>query len=168
MVKTLIPKITLMIGALAAAIFILSGCVTVTDQWDNHKKKFHAKNLVNDAVEVIESDGRKALDQFNEKPWNDGDAYLFVFKMDGEQVFHAVTPEENGNNRLGITDINGVLVIDSMIEVVRQNGSGWTTYHWESNETGEVGEKRSFVHGAMMDGDEVFVGSGYYHKHQQP
>ena len=162
--KTLIPKLTLMIGALAATMFILSGCVTVTDQWDNHKKKHHAKNLVYDAVEVIERDGRRALDQFNENPWNEGDAYLFVFKMDGEQVFHGIAPEKNGNNRLGESDINGVFVVESMIEIVRQNGSGWMTYHRESTETGEVGEKRSFVHGAMMDGDEVFVGSGYYHK----
>ncbi|HCP18714.1 MAG TPA: hypothetical protein DIT62_05555 [Alphaproteobacteria bacterium] len=164
MVKTLIPELTLMIGALAATMFILSGCVTVTDQWDNHKKKHHAKNLVYDAVEVIERDGRRALDQFNENPWNEGDAYLFVFKMDGEQVFHGIAPEKNGNNRLGESDINGVFVVESMIEVVRQNSSGWVTYHRESTETGEVGEKRSFVHGAMMDGDEVFVGSGYYHK----
>ena len=164
MVKTLIPKLTLMIGALAATMFILSGCVTVTDQWDNQKKKHHAKNLVYDAVEVIERDGRRALDQFNENPWNEGDAYLFVFKMDGEQVFHGIAPEKNGNNRLGESDINGVFVVESMIEIVRQNGSGWMTYHRESTETGEVGEKRSFVHGAMMDGDEVFVGSGYYHK----
>ena len=164
MVKTLIPELTLMIGALAATMFILSGCVTVTDQWDNHKKKHHAKNLVYDAVEVIERDGRRALDQFNEIPWNEGDAYLFVFKMDGEQVFHGIAPEKNGNNRLGESDINGVFVVESMIEIVRQNGSGWITYHRESTETGEVGEKRSFVHGAMMDGDEVFVGSGYYHK----
>lgn len=164
MVKTLIPELTLMIGALAATMFILSGCVTVTDQWDNHKKKHHAKNLVYDAVEVIERDGRRALDQFNENPWNEGDAYLFVFKMDGEQVFHGIAPEKNGNNRLGESDIKGVFVVESMIEIVRQNGSGWITYHRESTETGEVGEKRSFVHGAMMDGDEVFVGSGYYHK----
>lgn len=164
MVKTLIPKLTLMIGALAATMFILSGCVTVTDQWDNQKKKHHAKNLVYDAVEVIERDGRRALDQFNENPWNEGDAYLFVFKMDGEQVFHGIAPEKNGNNRLGESDINGVFVVESMIEIVRQNGSGWMTYHRESTETGEVGEKRSFVHAAMMDGDEVFVGSGYYHK----
>lgn len=164
MVKTLIPELTLMIGALAATMFILSGCVTVTDQWDNHKKKHHAKNLVYDAVEVIERDGRRALDQFNENPWNEGDAYLFVFKMDGEQVFHGIATEKNGNNRLGESDINGVFVVESMIEIVRQNGSGWMTYHRESTETGEVGEKRSFVHGAMMDGDEVFVGSGYYHK----
>ena len=146
--------------ALLAAVLIFSGCSTLENMGQKHK----VKALVEDAVVVVEREGASALPRLREAPWRDGELYLFVNALDGIQLFHAITPENEGKSRLGITDVNGVLVIEDMIAIAKTRGSGWTEYHWQNPVSGNVEAKRSYVKAAVMDGREVFVGAGYYHK----
>lgn len=170
MVKTLLSMIT--------AVVILSGCGYWHDRWHDrgyghmhdhsydHRAEHETMHLVYNAVSVLEENGMAALEQFNEKPFRDGSTYVFVYHLDGVQIFHPITPEFDGKSRAAATDINGVAVIPDMVRVINKKGAGWTTYHWENPETGIVEPKRSFVAAASFDGNQVFIGSGYHPKNK--
>ena len=156
-------KETEMIRTLFTLVVIttfISGCAMIGIWKHTHK----SKALVEDAVEVLERDGSSAFDEFNEPPWRDGEHYLFVFRHDGVMLFHPVSPDLVGLNRWETQDVNGVFIIQNMINIVRTNGHGWTEYHWKNPVSGKIEPKRSYVSTATMDGTDIVVGSGYYTK----
>jgi hypothetical protein len=141
-----------------AAVFMLSAC-DFLDNWNDERR---VKKLVNDAVEVVEAEGSVAFEGFNAEPWLDGELYLFVYSTDGVQLFHAITPELDGQNRSDLTDANGVTIVTNMLEIANEKGSGWTEYLFENPESGKVEAKRTYVASAVIDGEEALVASGYY------
>jgi hypothetical protein len=142
------------------AVILLSGCNLLED----YNKGRQVKNLVHDAVEVLEAEGSAGFDQFTSEPWVDGEYYLFAFRIDGVQVFHAITPELDGQNRIDNTDINGVRNIENMVAIAQNKGRGWTKYHRENPATGEVEAKKTYILTTTLDGETIFIGSGYYRK----
>jgi signal transduction histidine kinase len=150
----MVKKLTTII----AAVFLLSGC-SFLENWNNERR---VKKLVNDAVEIIEEEGSAAFERFTSEPWLDGESYVFVHRIDGVQLFHAITPEFDGRNRSDLTDANGVTMVVNMIEIATGEGRGWTEYHFENPESGEVEAKRTYIASTVIDDEEVFVGSGYY------
>lgn len=141
-------------------VMVLTGCSMASNWKQEHK----TRQFVEDAVETLERDGASALTEFRGDAWRDGPLYLFIFQLDGVQLFHAITPETEGQNRSELTDIHGKKLVKEMLSVVVDKGYGWTEYHWLNPVSGNVEAKRSFVSSAMMDGEEVLIGAGYYYQ----
>ncbi len=76
------------------------------------------------------------------------DGYFWIDNTEGVLVAHPVKPEDEGKNRLDITDPNGVKLIREIIDAaVNGRGSGYTNYMWEKPEdagTNKLTQKRAY------------------------
>lgn len=76
------------------------------------------------------------------------DGYFWIDNIEGVLVAHPVKPEDEGKNRLDITDPNGVKLIREIIDAaVNGRGSGYTNYMWEKPEdagTNKLTQKRAY------------------------
>ncbi len=76
------------------------------------------------------------------------DGYFWIDNTEGVLVAHPVKPEDEGKNRLDITDPNGVKLIREIIDAaVNGKGSGYTNYMWEKPEdagTNKLTQKRAY------------------------
>ncbi len=116
------------------------------------------------AVVEIEKKGRKAFPQFRVKgsKWFKGEMYLFIYTMDGVNIFHPVLKHLEGKNLYNLKDINGRPLIQHLIWKARKGG-GWTHYMWTRPGEFIPTWKSGYVKKAVMpDGTEVFVGTGVY------
>lgn len=122
--------------------------------------------LVRKGAAVLEKEGERAYAEFRKKgsKWFGDHTYLFVFNMDGARVFHAAEPESEGQNDLGLKDINGRAIGKMILETgTKGSGQGWVHYMYP--EPGEIFPtwKSSFVKRVTYpDGKQYIVGSGIY------
>lgn len=76
------------------------------------------------------------------------DGYFWIDDTSGVLVAHPVKPDDEGKNRLDITDPNGVKLIREIIEAAADNQrSGYTDYMWEKPEdagTDRLTQKRAY------------------------
>lgn len=122
--------------------------------------------LVEDAGALVERLGTGAFEAFS-KPgtrWFDGATYLFVYDPDGNCVFHPVTPELVGKNRMGLRDIDGRPMIAQITDVARRperDAAGWVFYYWADRTQLTPTWKSSYIRKAVApDGRVYCVGSG--------
>ncbi len=74
------------------------------------------------------------------------DGYFFVYDYDGTNLVSPRQTELINGNWLGLADVNGVPVVDALIETAR-TGGGYHTYMWEKPSTGETAQMVSYVVG---------------------
>ncbi|MDF2984567.1 MAG: methyl-accepting chemotaxis sensory transducer with Cache sensor [Eubacterium sp.] len=76
------------------------------------------------------------------------DGYFWIDDTSGVLVAHPVKPEDEGKNRLDITDPNGVKLIREVIDAaVNGKEAGYTNFMWEKPEdvgTGKLTQKRAY------------------------
>jgi signal transduction histidine kinase len=123
-------------------------------------------------VEEFEAKGKQAFPLFRDRngDWFSEDRYLFVYDMDGINIFHPVNPEFEGRNLLDMEDMDGKPVIKYMIEAVDDEKEpwGWVHYSWLEPGTFFPLWKSSFVMKAVdPDGKEYLIGSGIYNMRQE-
>ncbi len=122
--------------------------------------------LVRKGAAVLEKEGERAYAEFRKKgsKWFGDHTYLFVFNTDGVRVFHAAEPESEGQNDLGLKDINGRAIGKMILETgTKGSGQGWVHYMYP--EPGEIFPtwKSSFVKRVTYpNGKQYIVGSGIY------
>jgi len=116
------------------------------------------------AVKEIEKKGRASFPQFRIKgsEWFQGEMYLFIYTMDGTNIFHPVQKHLEGRNLYNLKDINGRPLVQHLINKANQGG-GWVHYMWTRPEEFIPTWKSGYVLKAKMpDGTECFVGTGVY------
>lgn len=129
-----------------------------------YKRTKRVVSMVNNAARVLEEKGEKAFDAFAQKDsrWFQGEIYLFIYTMEGVNIFHPVQDQLVGQDLYDMKDVNGRPLIRLLIEKA-ENGGGWVHYMWtrpgEFIPTWKSGYAKKAV---MPDGREVFVGSGVY------
>ena len=96
----------------------------------------------------------EALDWVRSIRYN-GDAYLFVGRWDGV----ALSGPATGQNMLGVTDPNGVKIVQEMIRLARAEG-GFVEYVMPKIEGQRPASKISYVRG--LPGWEWYIGTGLY------
>lgn len=74
------------------------------------------------------------------------DGYFFVYDYDGNNLVSPRQTDRIGRNWVGLTDGNGVPVVDELIRIARQGG-GYHRYQWRKPSTGETAEMVSYVVG---------------------
>jgi len=120
------------------------------------------------AAALIEKMGEKAFESFRKYPgrWSlDGNSYLYVYDLDGVNLFHGGYPELKGKNLMDFTDLHGKkpaeMIIDQLHNYPDINPHGWIHYLWVPPGAFDTTWKSSCNFAVTMpDGREVFVGSG--------
>jgi len=85
--------------------------------------------------------------------------YIFIYTLDGYNVFDPNRPEIKGQNMMDVTDPTGIPILPEMIRKA-QNGGGYLAYQWEEPSTKRFAPKISYA--------EIFkpwnwlVGTGVY------
>jgi len=76
------------------------------------------------------------------------DGYFWIDSTDGILIAHPMIPEQEGNNRLGTKDPNGVLLIQEVISAAKDGkNAGFTNFMWQKPEdvgTDKLSPKRAF------------------------
>ncbi len=121
-------------------------------------------SMLDRAVAEIELKGRDAFPQFRVKgsEWFEGEMYLFIYTMDGVNIFHPVQKHLEGKNLYDLKDINGRPLIQHLINKA-EKGGGWVHYMWTRPGEFIPTWKSGYVKKAIMpDGVACFVGTGVY------
>ena len=96
--------------------------------------------------------------------WRQGEVYVFVHHRDGTGFFHPVTKELEGQNLLGLEDVNGVKISEEYLAAVAAGG-GYVEYRWPNPEVEgdeETGSPKVGYAVPLDIGDlELLVGAGF-------
>ena len=116
---------------------------------------------VNEAADMIDAEGIAAFDELRD-PTSEfifNNNYVFVLDYEGTLLVH---PEIEGTNLFDAQDVNGKYFIREMLEVGREDGSGWIDYWWNKPGEEEPSAKSSYIRQIEVDGDVLIVGVGVY------
>lgn len=125
-------------------------------------------SLVEDAASLLEKEGDDAFLEFGTKGsrWLTGETYLFAYTPDGTTVFHPISPELQGENVIGLKDIDGKPIVQEIVDIARnpaQNASGWVFYLWQDQRQLTPIWKASYIRKAVTpQGKTYLIGSGLY------
>jgi cytochrome c len=102
--------------------------------------------IVKRVQEKFKKDGAdatfKAITE-NASEFRDRDLYAFAYDMNGINVAHGANSALVGQNRLNLRDQGGNLLIQQLITVAQNPGSGWVDYCWSNPVS--VEDKSSYV-----------------------
>jgi cytochrome c len=123
-----------------------------------------AQALLDRAVARIHAAGAgPAYQSFNDPDGGfiRGDLYVFAIGInDGKYLAYGATPELSGTDALGLHDAAGKPLVQEMVALAKEKGSGTVDYVWRNPATNAVEPKHSLI---RRVGD-VLVGVGYYAK----
>jgi cytochrome c len=112
---------------------------------------------VNDAVALIEKEGKKAFPKFKGKgsPFFFSGTYIWINDMDGVMLMHPIKPGMEMQNLVGLKDSNGKRFFVDMITICKEKGEGWVDYMWPKPGEQERSLKVSYVHKVKCDGKDA-------------
>lgn len=85
--------------------------------------------------------------------------YFFIYDTQGVNIFHALLPEQEGQNKLDMTDPRGTKITVGLLNAA-QRGDGHFSYYFKKPNTTEQIEKISYV--TMIPGTDWMIGTGAY------
>jgi methyl-accepting chemotaxis protein len=107
---------------------------------------------------------QEAIDRFRQilhGMWfDDRSNYLFAWTFDGTNVAHPAKPALEGQNKRGLTDSNGVKLIQELATLSRQPGGGHLYYHWPR--AGSEVAERKLGYALAFEPWDLFIGTGVY------
>ena len=90
----------------------------------------------------------------------DGNQYFWINDLDGIMIMHPLNKKLIGKDIRGYTDPYGKLIFTDLIDIVKQKGSGYYSYWWQTKNDPEPREKISYVWGQKDWG--WVIGTGNY------
>ena len=145
-------------GGIAISIGLLAAPAYAAEKGSANE----AVAMVKKAVALIKSDGKEkafaAISDPANKDFHDRDLYIYVYDLNGVAVAHGVNPKLVGKNLLDMKDNEGKAMIQEMVKVAKEKGSGWVDFKWPNPVTKAVEAKSGYVE---RTGD-LLVGSGIY------
>ena len=85
--------------------------------------------------------------------------YFFMYDTQGVNIFHALQPEGEGQNKIELTDPNGKKIVRGLIQQA-QGGGGFYRYYYQKPNTDKLIEKISYVE--MIPNTDWLIGTGTY------
>ncbi len=164
------PVILLML-----AIF-MSGCKSKYEDLDLTVYQYRdTKDLVKfvyDAALILKKDGLKSLDYFrnNRNFFNTPEYYLYIYDMNGTNIYHAGMEHLEGKNLWDITDKNGKKITQLVLNALKDknNPHAWVHYSWwEPGKFYPVPKSSCHFKVKTPDGKELFVGGGMNCPHEE-
>ncbi len=128
--------------------------------------------FVYDASLILKKDGLKSLDYFrkNRQLNNTPDRYLYIYDMNGVNIYHAGMPNLEGKNLWNLTDKNGKKPIQMVVAALadKNNPHAWVHYSWwEPGKFYPVPKSSCHFKVTTPEGREVFVGGGLNYPHEE-
>jgi signal transduction histidine kinase len=122
------------------------------------------EDVVGSAAALISERGTAAFEALRDPtgPFVFMDTYVFVDSPDGVELVNPAQPSLEGQNIVGLEDVNGRAVAREYIAAAMKNGSAWVDYYWYRPGENITARKRAYVQ-RVQSGDDVYVvGSGLY------
>jgi signal transduction histidine kinase len=140
---------------------------TNSNQVYEHKETRELVALVNDAAELVHTQGEGAFADFriSGSRWRQGETYIFVLDPNGNMLVHP-DPALEGRNDLDLKDINGKPIIRGLIAAATSlpnKPEGW--YHYEWPVPGEILPRWKSTYVRLvtaLSGQSYVVGAGMY------
>ncbi|MCF7792667.1 MAG: cache domain-containing protein [Candidatus Cloacimonetes bacterium] len=151
------------------ALILLTSCQDKYDKLDMAIYEYRdTKDLVKfvyDNAQLLQKNGQAQIDYFksNRSHYKTENYYLYVYKMDCTNVFHAGIPELEGKNLYNITDINGKKILQLILEELKNknNPHNWVHFTWyEPGTFFPVPKSSCHFEVTTDDGEKYFVGAG--------
>ena len=131
----------------------------------SENKENSVKQLVSEAVALIEENGESAFPDFREQgsKWLQGDDYVFVWQTDGIRRVYPPDVSGEGQNMTLLIDFNGKPIGQMFIDIALSNDEeGWIDYDWPKPNEAEPSTKKTFIKLAVYEGQKYLVGAGFY------
>ncbi|MCX5811161.1 MAG: cache domain-containing protein [Proteobacteria bacterium] len=157
------------------SIFI-SGCESRYEDLDLSVYQYRdTKDLVKfvyDASLILNKDGLKSLEYFrnNRKLYLTPDRYLYIYDMNGVNIYHTGMPHLEGKNLWNLKDKNGKKPIQMVIAALadKNNPHAWVHYSWwEPGKFYPVPKSSCHFKVTTAEGMVLFVGGGLNYPHEE-
>jgi len=148
---------------------LLPGCKGKYDELDISPYHYReTKNLVRfvyDASRKLQSGGMKSLEYFaaNRDKYNKGNQYLYVYNMQGDNLFHAGMPNLEGKNLWAIRDKDNKPIFQMVVKALADetNPHAWVHYSWwKPGNFYPVPKSSCHFKVTTPEGRELLVGGG--------
>ncbi|MCK5759784.1 MAG: cache domain-containing protein [Candidatus Delongbacteria bacterium] len=126
------------------------------------------KNLVRfvyNAAKRVEKNGMKSIDYFKNDPdfLKNKNSYLYIYDMNGINVYHSGMKELEGTDLFDVVDKNGKKITRLALSALenKNNPHAWVHYSWwESGKFYPIPKSSCHFKVITPDGKELFVGAG--------
>ncbi len=161
---------------ISAFLFTINGCQSRYQDIDLGMYRYRdTRDLVRfvyDAALELEKEGIPGIEHFrrNISKYKTRNYYLYVYAIDGTNLFHAGMPELEGKNLLHVTDKNGKQIAKLIQKAIENPGNphGWVHYTWwEPGKFYPVPKSSCHFKVTTPEGEEIFVGAGFDYPHEE-
>lgn len=157
-------------------LFSFSGCQSRSRELDlgmyQYRDTRDLVRFVYYASLELQKEGIQTIDRFRGdiSKYRTSEYYLYIYTIDGTNLFHAGMPELEGKNLFHITDKNGKQIIRLILRAIEnpENPHGWVHYTWwEPGKFYPVPESSCHFKVITPEGKEIFVGAGFDYPHEE-
>lgn len=152
---------------LAALLLALFACSGSGDGLELSVYKYNDTRrlvrFVHEAAQKLQREGIAGLAEYKQERGAKGDYYLYVYDLNGVNVFHAGMPELENRNLREIRDKDGKRALDLVFEAVDnpENPHGWVHYSWwEPGRFYPVPKSSCHFRVRLPDGRDSIIGGG--------
>jgi methyl-accepting chemotaxis protein len=92
--------------------------------------------------------------------FDNGSGYFFINDFDGLNIAHGADASHQGKNDFDLQDTHGAYIIQDMIDIAKNSGSGFYQYYWNNPATGKEEIKITAV--VKIPNTDYFIGAGFY------
>lgn len=160
----------------ALPFVFISGCESRYGDLDLSVYQYRdTKDLVKfvyDASLRLKKDGLKSLEYFrnNRHILFTTDRYLYIYDMNGVNIYHAGMQDLEGKNLWDLTDKNGKKAVQMIISALadKNNPHAWVHYSWwEPGKFYPVPKSSCHFKVTTPEGKVLFVGGGLNYPHEE-
>ena len=141
-----------------STIMVMTSVLQIYEEYRTESIRLHSDNYETDSLEKEYQE--KILSLLREYRFSGTNGYFFVYDFNGINLAHPITPELEGENLWEMEDVNGVMVIQELIDAGR-DGGGFVDYVWNkpeiNKEVGKVGYAIAFEPWKWMIGTGLYV-----------
>lgn len=172
-VRVAVPVVGTALLFLAAALFYYLPAARdslLQQKKDGLRNLVHAAWGAIDACHQLEREGTLSAAQARHRAAEvisrmrfgpEGKDYFWINDLDSRMVMHPWLPDLNGRDMSGFTDMQGKRLFLEFADVVRRDGQGFVSYHWQWKDDPErIEPKLSFVR--IFEPWGWIVGGGVY------
>lgn len=171
-------RIKLLLSTLVPLITILLSIMSVNYYTENKSLKLNITefrdNLINERITQLReiTEVAAGIVAYQQSLGEQGDfkaalrdirfgeaGYFYIYDKQGINIFHAVKPELEGKNLLGLTDSQGTKLIVGLLNAA-QTGDGNFSFYFQKPGSDQQIEKLGYA--MMLPGNELMLGTGAY------
>jgi len=128
------------------------------------EQKTLVQNLVNEAIELINTKGQAALDIIEDKngKFNTKDIYVFVTSETGSDLINPAFKDIEGLPTEIYTDPDMKAAQMTIVNAVKDKDTAWVEYLWPKPGEIKPCKKVSYLKKIIVNGKVRIVGAGFY------